>query len=148
MRSSTRFAWLPVVICLVLAITLSLPASAQDASPPETAWQSVVGGQIEAFRQNDAETAFSFAASGFHTTYPTAEAFFAVIAASGYAPIVQSRTHSFGSFTQIDDTEVVQEVNLVGRDLTLYVATYRLQQEEAGWRIVGVALRKVPGLAA
>lgn len=146
MRPQIQFNWLPVAICLVLAIMLSVPASAQQGAR-EDAWQSVVAAQIEAFRARDAETAFSYAANSFHDTYPDAEAFFDVILGYGYGPILDSRSHRFVAFKELEGGEVIQEVELVGRDQSLFSASYRLGQEASGWRVEAVALRKMPGLA-
>ncbi|MGV3651380.1 MAG: DUF4864 domain-containing protein [Devosia sp.] len=164
MQLHTRMTLVPVTICLVLAILLSLPASAQaplapSSAPPshstdatagtveEAAWQAVVGAQIAAFRDRDAEAAFGYAGAAFQQTYPSADLFFVVIMGSGYAPIMDSRSHSFGRFVKTSETEVVQEVQLVAPDRSIFTAAYQLKLEEAGWRVQGVALRREASLA-
>lgn len=157
MQLHTRMTFIPVTICLVLAIMLSQPASAQAPMVPlapsveapaqqmpgeEAAWQAVVGGQIAAFRSRDAEAAFGFAGSGFQERYPSADLFFVVIMGSGYAPIMESRSHRFGRFVKLSETEVVQEVQLLAPDQSIFTAAYQLRMEEAGWRVQGVALRR------
>lgn len=134
-----------------LAVFLLLGTMAQaqvDDTPSATIepWQSVITSQIEAFRLKDAPGAFQYAAAGFQETFPTAEAFFVAIIASGYAPIMESRSHSFGGFRMMGDKVVEQEVRLVGNDQSLYEALYQLGEEPDGWRVRGVKLVKQPGM--
>jgi hypothetical protein len=123
-----------------------------DAAPaPEvvtmTPWQDVISGQIQAFRDHDAPVAFSFAGAGFQVTYPSAEAFFNAIVTSGYAPIMESKSHSFGPYEMVGEMGVVQEVRFTGLDQSLYRAVYQLTKEPEGWRVQGVQLVKEAGIA-
>ena len=99
-------------------------------------------GQIEAFRHKDAPGAFQFAASAFHQTFATPESFFAVIMGAGYTPIMELRSHSFGSFRRLGDKAVLQEVKLTDNYFALYELFYQVAEEEGGWRVQGVRLVK------
>ena len=124
-------------------------AQAQDAAAPGATiepWQSVITSQIEAFRSKDAAGAFSYAGAGFQVTFPSAEAFFNAIVTAGYAPIMESRSHSFGKFQKLGDKAVAQEVKFVGNDQGLYSAIYMLAEEANGWRVQGVQLAKAAGV--
>lgn len=129
----------------MLFLALTMPASAQSDMP----WQATVTGQVEAFRAADGETALTFAAEAFRTQFEgRPDVFLAAIAASGYAAIVESRSHSFGEFNKVSDTQVLQEVNFVGPDQSLYSALYELADEPGeGWRVQGVALKREAGVA-
>jgi hypothetical protein len=134
---------------VLLALAPMMPASAQEATPQAVVsepWQEVITLQIEAFRTKDAPGAFTYAAEAFHAGFPSAEAFFVAIVGSGYAPIMESRSHSFGAFQKVSDTVVVQQVKFVGEDQGLYEAIYQLTAETAGWRVSGVQLVKQPGI--
>ena len=136
------------LIAAILLLGASV-ARAQDVAAVEgetEAWQGVITGQIEAFRAKDAAAAFQYAGSGFQAAFPNAEAFFSVIVGSGYAPITESRSHSFGKFEKMGERTVVQEVKLVGNDQSLYEAFYQLVEEANGWRVQGVQLVKQPGI--
>lgn len=137
-------AYLRAVFVALLMVGV---AQAQDVAAPEQAWQSVITGQIEAFRAYDAPGAFQYAASPFQTAFPNAEAFLATIIGSGYGPIADSTSHTFGSFTKLDERSVVQEVMMTGKDLSRFEAIYVLTEEEKGWRVSGVQLAKTPGLS-
>lgn len=123
------------------------PPSAPRMVEPASEWQSAITGQIEAFRQHDATGAFSYAGAVFRVSFPDAATFYEVIRASGYEPLMKSRTHTFGEFVRIDDKTVAQFVHIIGSDNLLYEALFRMGEEADGWRVEGVALAKKPGVA-
>ena len=133
-----------ILTVAMMLVALVAPVVAQGEAP----WQAVVTGQIEAFRAADGATALSFAGQGFRTQFEgQPEAFYAAIIASGYQAIVDSRSHSFGEFSKVSDTAVLQVVKFVGPDQGLYEALYQLADEPGeGWRVQGVALRREAGV--
>ncbi|SEQ02424.1 protein of unknown function [Devosia sp. YR412] len=130
----------------MLLFALAAPVLAQTDHTP---WQASVTGQIEAFRAGDGATALTFAGEAFRTQFEgQPEAFYAAIAASGYAAIIESRSHSFGTFEKVGEDTVLQVVKFVAPDQSLYEAAYQLRNEPGeGWRVIGVALRKAAGIA-
>ena len=66
---------------------------------------------------------------------------------SGYSPIMDSTSHSFGEYRMVGTDGVVQEVRLIGNDQQLYGALYQLTEEEGGWRVQGVQLYREQGVA-
>lgn len=103
------------LVFLVVSAVFSV-AQAQDAPPAAAPWQEAITGQVQAFRDHDAKAALSFAGQGFQARYPTPEAFFVSIMGSGYAPIMQSRSHSFGDFRMVGDGKVAQLVRFTGEN--------------------------------
>jgi hypothetical protein len=138
----TKLSWFGVIFSLFLLVA---PAQAQD-DPMAMEWQAVVTGQVEAFRHHDAPVALSFAATSFHDNFPDPDQFFQAIAAWGYGPIMESRSHSFGRYELVKPEIVLQVVKFVGPDQGLYEAIYQLNKETDGWRIGGVQLVKTPGV--
>jgi len=144
---------LPLALMLAgsaLAVeTPAVPAAPETQAGPalETQWQDIITGQIEAFRAKDASGAFQYAAAPFQTAFPSAEAFFGAIIGSGYAPIMESSSHSFGEFTRLDEKSVAQVVRLTGKDLSRFEAVYIMTEEQGGWRVSGVQLAKTPGIS-
>lgn len=134
------------LIVVGLAVLAAAPFAAAQPVAEAAPWQATITGQIEAFRNKDAPGAFQFAGAPFQRNFPSAEAFFVAIISSGYSPIMESRSHSFGAFQQGPDASVLQEVRLVGTDQSLYGAIYQLREEENGWRVMGVQLMKQPGM--
>ena len=132
-------------VALVFFLSSIGLALSQEATP----WQATVTGQIEALQSGNAEIALDLASAGFRETYTDPERFLADVKRSGYGPIAEARSHSFGTYEKTESGVVLQVVKLVGPNLDLYEAVYQLMDEPGqGWRVLGVVLRKVPGRGA
>ncbi len=135
-----KLSWGSAVLGLVLLVA---PVAAQEATEPSpTEWQAVIAGQIQAFRMHDAPAALSFAAAPFHQSFSDPKAFFVAIIASGYSPIMESQSQSFGPYQLVTPDSVLQDVKLLGNDQSIYEAIYQLSREPEGWRVGGVQLVK------
>ena len=139
----TKLSWFGVLLSLLL---FAAPAAAQDTAPAEAEWQAVITGQIQAFRDKDAPAALSFAGAEFKKNFTDPAQFFIAIMGSGYTPIMDSRSHTFGQFKLVTPEQVVQDVKFIGNDQSLYEAIYQLDKEADGWRVHGVQLMKQPGV--
>lgn len=130
---------------LVLTLLMLTPGIAQDQ---EAAWRQTVTGQIIALRDGDSAAALSFAGAAFRANYQAdPQRFVDDITRSGYGPIGQSRSHTFGAFRELATGAVLQEVEFVGMDGRVWEAVYQLVDErDEGWRIQGVLLRSTEGL--
>lgn len=135
-----------VVLSFMLAALVAAPVQAQEAEVSPVGWQAVVAGQILAFRSHDAEGALHLAGASFHQAFADPNAFVLAILASGYAPIVESRSHSFGDYKLVAPDLVLQVVKFVDAKQGLYEALYQLRREPEGWRIQGVQLTRTPGI--
>ena len=139
----SRVFWAGALVGLSL---LAGPAVAQDAAKPADPspieWQATIAGQILAFRTHDAPGALSFAGASFQKAFSDPKAFFVSIIGSGYAPIMNSTSQSFGAYQLVAPDQVLQDVKLTGTDQTIYDAVYMLAKEDAGWRVQGVQLTK------
>jgi hypothetical protein len=144
MRFLVAVSGFVVAVAFVLALAFG-PAQAQSPEN-DLSWQSVITNQIEAFRRGDAGAALGFAGAGFRTHYSDPAAFYADIKRMGYGPIVDSRGHSFGGFERVEDHAVLQIVTVQGPDQGLYEALYRMGEEDGGWRVQGVFMRKQAGV--
>jgi hypothetical protein len=142
---------------LAMALTMLVsPGFAQSVPPPvpEVAapvaaeWQGVIHSQAQAFREYDAAGALSYAVESFKKIYPNPEAFFVAIIGAGYAPIMNSRSESFGDYQVVSPEIVFQDVKFVGKDQGLYDAVYQLHKEAEGWRVQAVQLSKLPDVGA
>lgn len=120
--------------------------AAQESGPDPAQWQSVITGQIEAFRSGDDAAALSFAGRAFQYSFTDPAAFVSTIRGSGYGPIMDSTAHSFGVFDVVNAAFVLQIVEFSGADLQTWVALYQLGLEPEGWRVHGVKLRALPVL--
>jgi hypothetical protein len=138
------FAFVPTVAVAEETMT---PGPAEEViAAPEAEWQNVISLQIQAFREHDGVVALSFAGSGFKAAFPNPNLFYEAIYNSGYAPILESISHSFGEFEMLSEDAVVQLVKIVGPDQRLYNALYELMKEPDGWRVQGVQLSAEQGI--
>ena len=141
----TKLSWFGVLLSLFLVLA---PAAQAQDDPMAAEWQAVITGQVEAFRTHDAPAAMSFAAASFQQTFATPAEFEQAIRNWGYAAIMDSRSHSFGPYQQVNEKVVLQAVTFTGPDSVLYDAIYQLNKEESGWRVGGVQLVKTAGMGA
>ena len=141
----TKLSWFGVILSLLLMIA---PAAQAQDDPLAAEWQAVITGQVEAFRHHDGTAALSFAGTFFQQNFADPEIFLQQIDAWGYGAIMESRSHSFGPYQQVEPNVVLQAVRFIGPDSVLYEAIYQLNKEESGWRVGGVQLMKTAGMGA
>ena len=134
-----------VLLSVLLSVLMCVPLAAQEE---DTAWRDTVTGQIVALRGGDGAAALSFAGAAFRANYQAdPQRFVDDIARSGYGPIGQSRSHSFGAYRELAPGAVLQVVEFIDKDGRVWEAIYQLVDErDEGWRIQGVALRSTEGL--
>ena len=119
--------WVALLLCLAAPARAQTPADRQ-------AIQGTIAGQIEAFRQDDAQTAFGFAAPAVHDKFGTAEIFMDIVRRA-YQPVYRPRSVVYGSTTELGD-HVLQRVEVVGPDGRAYQALYyMLRGTDGAWRI-------------
>lgn len=113
-------------------------------SADDAAIRAVVGAQLEAFRVDDAEAAFGYAAPRVQQRYGSADHFMRMVRQS-FRPVHRSRSVAFGDLTQSPHGPV-QTVHLVGPDGHSYLAMFMMEQASSGdWRIGGCLLRRERG---
>ena len=124
----------------------SLQASAQGAlaSADARAVREVIEAQLDAFRKDDAERAFSLATPGIRQTFGTAENFMTMVRTS-YAVVYRPASVAFEP-PVILDGDVVQPVRLSDEQGRAWIALYPMQRQPDGtWRTNGCQLARVPG---
>jgi hypothetical protein len=137
-RSPTRF------LCTLLLAAAPLLAWGQPylSGPDAAAVREVIEAQLDAFRRDDAQRAFSFAAPDIRSQFGTAENFMAMVRAS-YAVVYRPSSVKFETFQIIDD-QVVQPVRLADAQGQQWVAFYVMQrQPDSSWRIAGCQLARL-----
>ena len=114
-------------------------AAAPLAEPDARAVRQVVEAQLDAFAADDAERAFSYAATGIRAQFGDANNFMAMVR-RGYPMVIRPAAVSFFQPQRDVGTPetVTQLVQLRDREGRLWNATYLLEQVTgAGWRISG-----------
>jgi len=126
-------------------MALSLSTSLAFAEEPVDTAQSIIQNQIEAFLNDDAETAYSFASPQIKGKFPDKSIFFEMVK-RGYTPVYRPGNFAFGR-SKIDGDTVVQEVLISGPDGKDWTALYFLvKQPDGTYKINGVQmLQQAPG---
>ena len=126
---------------LLLLCATAAPGQAQaDLSAADRASiREVITRQLDAFRHDDAETAFGFASPGIQHQFGTPGRFLDMVRRA-YPAVHRPRAVEFTNL-RLDAGAVVQEVELVGPDGAPELALYTMERDSGGtWRIAGCAL--------
>ena len=75
---------------LGVMLSLALPAAAQVSPSDQTAIRDVIEGQLEAFRRDDGDAAFGYAAPSIRNMFGSSETFMDMVR-QGYRPVVVKR---------------------------------------------------------
>ena len=135
-----------VVLILGLALFLSAAPRAQNADAA-AAIRTVIQSQIEAFRQDDAATAYSYAAPQIQRQFQTPDRFITMVKA-GYMAVYRPQSYVFGMLGR-QDGRTIQAVRVIGPDGTPVIAHYVMEEQPDGeWKIAGVFLTRSPDQSA
>ena len=129
-----------LLCCAPLPAPAEEPLSAADAR----AVREVIEAQLDAFRQDDAPRAFSYATEGIRETFRTPQNFLEMVRTS-YAVVYRPQTVKFEP-PVLSDGEVVQPVRMTDAEGRAWLALYPMQREASGaWRINGCRLARLRG---
>ena len=142
-----RAACVRAVAC-VLLFAAGGPAWAQaDYKPSKADWNAirkVIQAQIDAFRQDKDELAFSYAAPGIREQFKTAENFMRMVK-TGYPAVYRPASVAFVN-TSVEDGVPVQAVQFTDGAGAVWIGIYTMQrQPDKSWKVSGCVL--VPGKA-
>ena len=135
------------LLCALLLAALPLHAPAQGAVAPADARavREVIEAQLEAFRRDDAERAFSLASPGIRERFGSAENFMEMVRRS-YAVVYRPRSVNFDPPAVLEG-QVVQPVHLTDDKGRAWLAVYPMQRQPDGsWRTDGCQLGRLAGL--
>jgi hypothetical protein len=126
-----------------LAILLLAPLLAWGqpylSGPEAAAVREVIEAQLDAFKRDDAQRAFSFASPRIREQFATAEDFLRMVRRS-YPVVYRPHSVQFEAFKVIDD-QVFQPVRMFDADGQAWIALYGMERQPDGsWRIDGCQL--------
>jgi len=135
-------------LTLGLALAASMAGSlwAQDIVSPDPAIESTIQDQIDAFLQDDFETAFSFASPNIKNMFRTPENFGRMVQ-QGYPMVWRPEDVTFGDLRELGGG-MYQTVILTDSAGKLHYLAYRMDMIEGDWRISGVQILEAPDVAA
>ena len=113
-----------------------------------TEFQRIITGQIEAFRADDGERAYGYAAPSIRRIFPNSSIFMQMVK-QGYRPVYRPQSFSFEQTDTDPLGRPAQRVRIIGPDGKAYEALYSMERQPDGtWRIGGCSLLEVPGVDA
>ncbi len=120
------------------AFVLCALVVAQPVEAQQTALQSVITSQIDAFRRDDFDTAFKYAAPAIQGLSGAAERFGAMVR-QGY-PMVHRPAEV--TYLDLDGPGVVRRQRVMIRDGAgaLHILEYEMIERAGGWRINGIRI--------
>ncbi|MEZ5933745.1 MAG: DUF4864 domain-containing protein [Alphaproteobacteria bacterium] len=133
---------LAVASAALLVRTPGLRADGVDqlSDADRLAIRETITSQIEAFKANDADRAFSLAAPKVQHRFGDASRFVAMVK-RGYMPVYRPRQIEFSDLLEVRGSPT-QRLVVVGPDNEVFSAYYMMQQQTDGsWRISGCILR-------
>lgn len=133
-------------VLLICMFATTGPARADDGLTAEDrdAIRVVIESQIDAFRRDDADQAFSFAAPSIRAKFGDSGTFIGMVR-DGYRPVYRPREVVFRN---IDETGAlpIQRVLVVDGNGRSFIAHYPMQQQPDGtWLIAGCFLSPFEG---
>ena len=140
---------LRALVLALLVLWLPAGAHAQSVSDADRSeFQRIITEQIEAFRADDGDRAYGFAAPLIHRIFPSPETFMQMVR-QGYQPVYRPQSFSFGATGGDPQGRPSQRVVIIGPDGKTYEARYAMERQPDGtWRIAGCTLLEIPGLDA
>jgi hypothetical protein len=136
-------------LAAIFAAFISLVAFAGDiGAADKTEFQRIITAQIGAFRADDGQAAYDYAAPIVRKIFPTADVFMAMVK-QGYPQVYRPQSFTFND-TLIDPLgRPAQKVTIVGPDGKTYVAIYTMEKQPDGtWLISGCTMAQIPGVDA
>jgi hypothetical protein len=135
---------MPAAVFLCVCLPLFSLSAARAEEPVDTV-QDIIEGQITAFLNDDAKTAYSFASPTVRGKFPSESGFFDMVK-KGYAPVYRPGNFAFGR-SKVTGDMVVQEVLISGPDGKDWTALYQVvKQPDGSYKINGVHMvRAAPG---
>ena len=129
-------------LILIAAMLLAATAAAADESVPPAdaaAIRQVIQGQMNAFRIDDWNAAFAYAAPSIQTKFQSPQIFSQMVT-QAYQPVYRPRGVEFRE-VKASEFGPTQEVFVVGPDGLSYLAYYTMERQLDGtWRISGCSL--------
>ena len=108
--------------------------------------EGVIGGQIEAFKADDFDTAFTFASPNIRGIFGTSENFGRMVT-QGYPMVWRPAEVEFLSLRE-DRGLLAQRVKITDQAGMVHVLDYFMIETGDGWKINGVEFVRDPGVSA
>lgn len=139
-----------LILSLLACFMLLVPAARAESlsAADRQAFESIISGQIDAFRAEDGPRAYSYAAPMIKQIFPTPEVFMEMVR-KGYQPVYRPKSFEFGDAEVSAAGRPIQRVTIVGPDGLTYEAIYTMERQPDGsWQINGCSIVRAPDVGA
>lgn len=133
-----RTGLLSLVAGLIMSALFTFGAVAQQAEIENT-----ISSQLEAFKADDFEEAFSFASPQLQRLFQNPQNFQRMVT-EGYPMVWRPAEVAYLELRQAQGA-VWQKVQITDAKGFTHLLLYRMEQTEQGWRIAGVQILEAPG---
>ncbi len=131
---------------IFLALFLSLVVALPKAEAQEADIQGVISNQIDAFKADDFNTAFTFAHPSIQGIFQTPENFRRMVT-QGFPMVWRPADVEYLGLTQ-EAGRTLQQVQITDAKGRVYVLEYSMALTENGWRINGVQILESSAFSA
>ena len=138
-KKNIKIAWISFIF-IVLLRTVVL---ANEGSAVMEEVHHTISSQIDAFKKNDVEKAYTFAAPNIQAQFPGPETF-GLMVRNGYPIIWKPKSFKFVKFKDLGD-KCIQRVLFQSYEGSLETYDYILEKNNNLWRIAGVLTIKSAG---
>jgi hypothetical protein len=129
------------LLAICLGLLAALPARAETGA----AIRAVIAAQLEAFRRDDWEGAFTYASPSIRSIFRTPDRFGGMVR-QGY-PMVWRPARVEPGPLEAGPNGPVQLMYIEDSRGILHIAAYEMQQVGGEWRINGVQIRRAPAFS-
>ena len=133
-----RIGLLSLVAGLIMSALFASGAAAQQAEIERT-----ISSQMEAFKADDFEEAFTFASPRLQRLFQNPQNFQRMVTES-YPMVWRPEEIKYLEMREAQGA-FWQKVQITDANGFTHLLLYRMEQTEQGWRIAGVQILKVPG---
>jgi len=130
-----------LVLSLLVVLGLSGPVLADGAGIEAT-----ISGQIEAFRSDDFDRAFTYASPGIQGLFGTSQNF-GLMVRQGYPMVWRPAEVEYLDLREIAGN-LWQKVRITDAAGTVHILDYQMIETESGWKINAVQVLEAVGLSA
>ncbi|MGE3245405.1 MAG: DUF4864 domain-containing protein, partial [Beijerinckiaceae bacterium] len=119
----------------ILLLALLAPAAATAQQGADPAIREVIESQLQAFRADDMERAYSYAAPNIRQLFPDPGLFMAMVI-QGYPQVYRAQRYEFVGAEPMPDGRIGQLVAIRGPDGSDWLAFYTMERQADGsWKI-------------
>ncbi len=137
---------LAAAVLIALIPTLSAAQSAVEEAQG-SAIVGVISAQMDAFRHDDGDKAFSYAAPSIRGIFQTPQNFMAMVR-GGYPAVYRPSEVEFLA-PRLEPPDILQPVRVTGPDGESVIALYRMQRQADGsWKIASVVIVRTGELSS